>query len=94
MYMARNEPAFATDGQNAHLDLPGPTDFLTTQLDMILIHATPSSAHGGLCLSNNRDRRQESSEQVVLPSCQRKLASRIGLTADAFSRPGFRLSPE
>jgi hypothetical protein len=33
-----------------------------------------------------------SSEQVVMPSCQRKLASRIGLTADAFQDldSGFR----
>jgi hypothetical protein len=37
---------------------------------------------------------QGSPEQVVMPSCQRKLASRIGLTADAFSKTGFRLSPE
>jgi len=37
---------------------------------------------------------QGSPEQVVMPSCQRKLASRIGLTADVFSRPGFRLAPE
>ena len=35
---------------------------------------------------------QGSSEQVVMPSCQRKLASRIGLTADAFQDldSGFR----
>jgi hypothetical protein len=27
-------------------------------------------------------------------SCQRTLASRVGLSADAFSKPGFRFSPE
>jgi len=32
--------------------------------------------------------------QAETPSCQRKLASRIGLSADVFSNPGFRLSPE